>query len=102
MRTLFESPPVPTVATFSRMGTVRGTARYIIRVFDANEEVPTNHEAAPASNWLRTLAGQPLRSEPPPNLKGPSEVVVPLAVVEGVSPNSLLAAEWEFVPDAAR
>jgi hypothetical protein len=102
MRTLFESAPVPTVATFSGRGKVRGTARYIIRAFDSNEEVPTDRDAVPVATWIKTLAGQPLRSDPPTNLKGPSEVVVPLAVVEAVSPDSLLFAEWEFVPDAIR
>jgi hypothetical protein len=103
MRIVFETQSVPTVGTFTRGGVVQGSAKYVVRVFDAGEVVPAMHHAGPVSSWLGSLAsGEPLRSIPPSGLAGPTEAVVPRSLLESLPADSLLAAEWEFVPGGPR
>ncbi|MGH2473133.1 MAG: hypothetical protein ACRDG6_12225 [Candidatus Limnocylindria bacterium] len=103
MRVVFETPPVKAFGKVPPRGReLQGMARFVVRVFDAGEEIPAIYDyAGPIAKWLSSLGpGQPLLSPPPESLSGPMRVAaVPRHILDSLPADSLLAVGWEFVPE---
>lgn len=105
MREVFATSAVPTVHEHDGR---KGTARFVVRLYDATEAVPLIHDyAQPVAQWLLHLPdGQHLRSQPPAQLRGTQqplvEAVVPRSLLEALPSDGLLAAEWQFIPGGAQ
>lgn len=103
MRVVFETPAVPAVDVQPNGQRLEGTARFVARTFEPDEEIPPGHHPAPISDWLRSLRpGAPMRDTPPPNLTGPAPAVVPRELLEALPGDALYAVEWEFIPRRTR
>ncbi|HEX6061655.1 MAG TPA: hypothetical protein VF001_06250 [Candidatus Limnocylindria bacterium] len=107
MRLLFESVRMPVVASFPRDAgtpldgsTVAGAAWLTVRMFDAEEAIPKQHDHARSlAQWLEQLGDRQPGSTLPEAFRSESgvrEVVVPTHVFERLPRDTLIAVDWEF------
>ena len=107
MRLLFESERIPVVANIPSDArtpvagtTVDGVAWLTLKTFDEGEAIPKQHDhARPLARGLEQLHGRPSGSTLPDAFRsktGVREVVVPPVILDMVSPDTIIAVDWEF------
>lgn len=101
MRMILETQGKSAIQTSPQGRQVQGAARFTVRAFDADENLPEAYDyAQPVAGWLTSIApSQPFRVAPPSRLSGQLvEAVVPRVLLETLPAETLIAMQWEFVP----
>ncbi len=109
MRIVYETDPVAAPADYKLKGGgtfAGGFFRFVLRLYEPGEEVPTSHQpASPVAKWRRTSLATDgtLHVPPPPNAEGKiATVVVPRLVIDALPEDGRLFVQWELTRTGAR